>query len=73
MGRRTRRQRRAHSSPEMDALNDIKGQLTNIEHNIDEIKSMAVRQGAISGALSGGVTGGIIAIGFSLIRSRLGL
>lgn len=73
MGRRTRRQRRAHSSPEMDALNDIKGQLNNIESNIDEIKSMAVRQGAISGAVSGGVTGGIIAIGFSLIRSRLGL
>lgn len=74
MGRRTSRYRRVNAtSAEMALLSEINERLARMEGNLDEIKSSAIRQGAIAGAISGGVSGGLVYTTILLIKAKLGV
>ncbi|WP_447876846.1 hypothetical protein [Serratia fonticola] len=69
------RRRTAHrrASPELAMLSEINQRLVRIESNIDQVKEIATRNGAISGAVAGTVSGSLVATGIYLIKARLGL
>jgi hypothetical protein len=68
-----RRTHHRRESPELVMLAEINQRLVRIESNIDQVKEIATRNGAISGAVAGTVSGGLVATGIYLIKARLGL
>ncbi|ATN93626.1 hypothetical protein VW6B_22 [Pseudomonas phage VW-6B] len=74
MGRRASRYRRGPAtSAEMALLSEINERLARMEGNLDDVKSSAIRQGAIAGAISGGVSGGLVYTTILLIKAKLGV
>ncbi|VFS40939.1 Uncharacterised protein [Serratia liquefaciens] len=44
-----------------------------MESSLDDVKSSAIRQGAIAGAITGSVSGGLVYTTIMLIKAKLGV
>ncbi|AYJ94776.1 MULTISPECIES: hypothetical protein [Enterobacterales] len=74
MGRRASRYRRGPAtSAEMALLSEINQRLARMESSLDDVKSSAIRQGAIAGAITGSVSGGLVYTTIMLIKAKLGV
>jgi tetrahydromethanopterin S-methyltransferase subunit G len=71
--RATRHRRGPATTTELALLSEINQRLERIENNIDEVKSVATRQGAIAGGIAGTIGGGVVTTGILFIKAQLGM
>ncbi|MEZ3140816.1 hypothetical protein ACBQ88_17250 [Citrobacter braakii] len=67
-----KRRRVTGYNAQLAKLDEINGRLINMESGLDDLKKVAVINGALSGAVSGTLCGGLIATGITLIKLRWG-
>ncbi|EBC4877343.1 hypothetical protein C2W27_14445 [Salmonella enterica] len=61
--------RRAEKSAELVLLEDMNARLVRIEGNLDDVKHVASK----SGAIAGGIAGGIVATSIMFVKALAGL
>lgn len=60
-------------SPEYQLLQRIDQRLENIEGQIEQVESRAIKYGVAAGAASGALAGGLVAVGVLAAKIKLGI